>query len=123
MGVRRCLLVLAGLVLAAGVFAVAEADRASEPIPGWIEKSDNCLSTIPPSSCLSSDGIRTRLDNTAINTFMPSLRGSFTFPAPYNTTGIRITDSSDCPSAEAEKDCVGHVGPSGWRNSNNHAND
>jgi hypothetical protein len=50
---------------------------------------------------------------------MPSLpdRGAFTFPAPYNTTGIRITNSSDCGG----KDCVRYVGYSYWRNINNHA--
>src|SRR5262245_19355737 len=48
----------------------------------------------------------------------PSLpdRGPFTFPAPYNTTGVRITNSSDCNGA----DCVDYIGYSYWRNTNNH---
>jgi hypothetical protein len=43
-------------------------------------------------------------------------RGKFTFPAPYNTTGIRVTTASDCNGA----DCVDYVGYSYWRNMNNH---
>jgi hypothetical protein len=43
-------------------------------------------------------------------------RGKFTFPAPYNTTGIRLTTASDCGGA----DCVDYVGYSYWRNMNNH---
>jgi hypothetical protein len=44
-------------------------------------------------------------------------RGPFTFPAPYGTAGIRITNASDCGG----DDCVGPVGYSYWRNTNNHA--
>src|SRR5262249_41843831 len=40
----------------------------------------------------------------------------FTFPAPYNTTAIRLTNPSDCD----DSDCVNHVGYSYWRNINNH---
>src|SRR5215470_6003355 len=43
-------------------------------------------------------------------------RGPFTFPAPYNTTGVRLTNASDCSGA----DCVRYVGYSYWRNINNH---
>src|SRR5262245_23694446 len=43
-------------------------------------------------------------------------RGKFTFPAPYNTTGVRLTTASDCGGA----DCVNYVGYSYWRNMNNH---
>lgn len=43
-------------------------------------------------------------------------RGSFTFPAPYKTTGVRLTTGADCDG----KDCVNDVGYSYWRNSNNH---
>ncbi len=48
----------------------------------------------------------------------PSLpqRGPFTFPAPYNTVGARLTNASDCGG----NDCVNYVGYSYWRNSNNH---
>src|SRR5215831_12907573 len=43
-------------------------------------------------------------------------RGPFTFPAPYHTLGVRITNASDCGG----KDCVDYVGYSYWRNTNNH---
>src|SRR5262245_20535006 len=43
-------------------------------------------------------------------------RGPFTFPAPYNTTGVRVTNASDCGG----RDCVRYVGYSYWRNTNNH---
>src|SRR5262245_38967709 len=44
-------------------------------------------------------------------------RGKFTFPAPYNTTGVRVTTASDCGGSS---DCVDYVGYSYWRNINNH---
>ena len=49
---------------------------------------------------------------------MPTLpqRGPFTFPAPYNTVGARLTNAADCGG----NDCVNYVGYSYWRNSNNH---
>ncbi|PWU24483.1 MAG: hypothetical protein C5B48_06140 [Candidatus Rokuibacteriota bacterium] len=43
-------------------------------------------------------------------------RGPFTFPAPYHTLGVRITNASDCGG----HDCVDYVGYSYWRNTNNH---
>lgn len=46
---------------------------------------------------------------------LPS-RGRFTFPAPYSTTGIRLTNAADCGG----KDCVTSVGYAYWRNMNNH---
>jgi hypothetical protein len=52
-----------------------------------------------------------------IQAFMPATRGPFTFPAPYNTQGTRVTNSTDCGGA----DCVDYVGYSYWRNMNNSA--
>ena len=52
-----------------------------------------------------------------IQAFLPS-RGRFTFPAPYSTEGIRLTNASDCAGGG---DCVESVGYSYWRNINNHA--
>jgi hypothetical protein len=46
---------------------------------------------------------------------LPS-RGPFTFPEPYNTTGVRLTNADDCGGA----DCVNSIGYSYWRNTNNH---
>lgn len=43
-------------------------------------------------------------------------RGPFTFPAPYNTAGIRLTVPEDCGG----QDCVRPVGYSYWNNINNH---
>jgi hypothetical protein len=43
-------------------------------------------------------------------------RGAFTFPEPYNTTGVRLTSAEDC----AGRDCVKAVGYSYWSNINNH---
>ena len=50
-----------------------------------------------------------------IQGFVPS-RGAFTFPAPYNTEAVRITNPSDCGGG----DCVLPVGYSYWANINNH---
>jgi hypothetical protein len=51
--------------------------------------------------------------------FLPpgGARGAFTFPAPYNTTGIRLTNATDCAGGQ---DCLWYAGYSYWRNINNH---
>ena len=69
---------------------------------GWVEKDGT--------------GIRSRYSTSQIQSFVPPTRGPFTFPAPYNTQGVRITDASDCGGA----DCVWYVGYSYWRNTNAH---
>ncbi len=50
-------------------------------------------------------GLRPLLSAAEIRTFLPS-RGTFTFPSPYRTTGIRLSNASDCGGA----DCVLPVG-------------
>lgn len=70
---------------------------------GFIEKAD-------------STAIRPRLTPPQIQALLPPDRGPFTFPAPYNTRGIRLTNATDCGGA----DCVHYVGYSYWRNINNH---
>ena len=60
-------------------------------------------------------GLRPKLSTGEIQTFMPQ-RGVFTFPSPYSTTGIRLTNGSDCGG----QDCVLSVGYSYWSNINNH---
>lgn len=55
------------------------------------------------------------LSATEVNGFVPQ-RGAFTFPAPYNTRGVRLTNGTDCGG----KDCVNAIGYSYWRNINNH---
>ena len=60
--------------------------------------------------------VRPLLTAAEIQALLPS-RGPFTFPAPYGTAGVRLTNSTDC----AGSDCVYPVGYSYWRNINNHA--
>jgi hypothetical protein len=57
--------------------------------------------------------VRGLLSPTQISGFLPQ-RGLFTFPAPYNTQGIRVTNSSDCSG----QDCVDMI-YSYWRNMSN----
>lgn len=63
----------------------------------------------------TSGGLRPHMSSGQIQTFLPS-RGKFTFPAPYSTTGIRVTNGADCGGG----DCVIPVGYSYWNNINNH---
>lgn len=70
---------------------------------GFVEK---CNSTVA----------RPRLSAATISAMLPS-RGSFTFPAPYGTEAVRLTNSSDCGGG----DCVNSVGYSYWNNMNNSA--
>ena len=58
---------------------------------------------------------RTLFNATTVNAFVPQ-RGLFTFPAPYNTQGVRITNSGDCGG----QDCVDMI-YSYWRNMSNSA--
>src|SRR5262245_52248901 len=59
---------------------------------------------------------RPRLSAAAIQGFLPA-RGPFTFPAPYGTRAVRLTNATDCGGGG---DCVDAVGYSYWRNINNH---
>jgi hypothetical protein len=70
---------------------------------GWIEKDGS--------------GLRTKLTADQIQSFVPPTRGTFTFPYPYETKAVRLTDMSDCSGGG---DCLFPVGYSYWRNSNNH---
>jgi hypothetical protein len=74
--------------------------RAESPTPGGFLES------------ATSTGVRP-----AVVVAMP-IRGKFTFPAPYNTTGARLTNVADCGGAA--RDCVNDIGYAYWRNSNNH---
>jgi hypothetical protein len=47
---------------------------------------------------------------------VPSSRGRFTFPSPYNTEAVRLTEASDCNGS----DCVRPIGYAYWSNINNH---
>ena len=97
------------LLLLLGMFGIAIASGAVAQTTnffpgGWVEKD--------------GAGVRNRYSAAQIQSFVPPQRGAFTFPAPYNTRGIRITDASDCGGA----DCVWYVGYAYWRNSNAHQN-
>ncbi|HEY4128912.1 MAG TPA: Ig-like domain-containing protein [Gammaproteobacteria bacterium] len=58
---------------------------------------------------------RAALSATKISSFLPS-RGSFTFPAPYKTQGIRVTNSNDCGG----QDCL-DMTYNYWKNMSNSA--
>jgi hypothetical protein len=60
--------------------------------------------------------IRPRWTNDQLQTFLPTGRGTFRFPAPYHTDAMRVTGPEDCGG----QDCVFSVGYSYWRNMNNH---
>jgi hypothetical protein len=69
---------------------------------GWVERQGTAT--------------RSRYTDSQIQSFVRPTRGPFTFPSPYNTKAIRITDASDCGG----QDCVAYVGYSYWRNTNAH---
>jgi hypothetical protein len=62
---------------------------------------------------------RARFSRSQIEAFLPpnGATGPFTFPAPYNTGGVRLTNATDCAEGQ---DCLWYVGYSYWRNINNH---
>ena len=63
--------------------------------------------------------LRPRFTRAQIEAFLPAggAKGAFTFPAPYDTDAIRLTNASDCAE---EQDCLWYAGYSYWRNINNH---
>jgi hypothetical protein len=52
---------------------------------------------------------RARFTPAQIASFLPpnGARGPFTFPAPYYTQGVRLTNASDCAGGQ---DCLWYVG-------------
>ncbi|HEX7028821.1 MAG TPA: hypothetical protein VF268_16385, partial [Gammaproteobacteria bacterium] len=89
------------ILLFIGAAGVSPASGQGFP-GGFVEDPDNADTRPVPSA-------------TEIQGFLPS-RGVFTFPDPYHTEGVRITNASDCGG----NDCVFPVGYSYWRNINNH---
>ena len=87
-----------------GGMAVARVCAAYAQAPGGFTES------------ATGNALRPRLSAGEIQAFVPQ-RGRFTFPSPYGTTGVRLTNASDCGGS----DCVNYVGYSYWRNINNHA--
>ena len=98
LGTRRIL----SLLCASACVIVASQNAAWAQSGGFMDSS-------------TSAGLRPKLSPGEIQTFMPQ-RGVFTFPAPYSTTGIRLTNAGDCGG----QDCVLSVGYSYWSNINNH---
>lgn len=98
---RRTIFVT-GILLALMFVSTAATVIAQTAPGGWVERNGS--------------SIRSRYSSSQIQSFVPSTRGPFTFPAPYSTRGVRITDASDCGGA----DCVWYVGYSYWRNTNAH---
>ena len=62
---------------------------------------------------------RSRFTQAEIQSFLPAggAKGRFTFPAPYGTEAVRLTNASDCAGGQ---DCFWYLGYSYWRNINNH---
>jgi hypothetical protein len=89
---------------------VRDAVLAASPPPpsggGLLEKS-------------GSPALRARFTRSQIDGFLPPVgaKGTFTFPAPYYTEGVRLTNAADCLGGQ---DCLWYVGYSYWRNINNH---
>lgn len=63
--------------------------------------------------------LRPRFTRSEIDAFLPAggAKGKFTFPSPYNTVGVRLTNAGDCADGQ---DCIWSLGYSYWRNTNNH---
>ena len=97
----RSVVVVAALIL----IATSPCPTAAQFPGGFIKKSYDTPN-------------RPRLTQSQIQSFLPAGRGKFTFPAPYNTIGIRITLPTDCGGG----DCVDYVAYSYWKNMNNHQN-
>lgn len=103
----RVLAVPTLLLLIASVVSVIDispgmAQTSTQATGGFMEK-DNAIP-------------RSRWTNSQVQSFIPTDRSRFTFPAPYNTEAFRVTTANDC----AGRDCVRYVAYSYWRNMNNH---
>lgn len=106
LGPRRVLATLSQLAIAAAILVMTGAGAASAQARiasgGFMDLA-------------TSKASRPRLSAADIQKMLPD-RGEFTFPSPYNTTGIRLTNAADCGG----QDCVSYVGYSYWNNINNH---
>ena len=100
--ITRTLITIAFLTLLSPVPIMTQAVQSQIFPGGFLEKS-------------TSGEVRPLYTAAQIQGFLPS-RGAFTFPAPYNTEAVRITNGSDCGGG----DCVIPVGYSYWANINNH---
>ncbi len=103
-GTRRNISVLCWFALVIGTIPASEGIvwAQIQPSGGFLDSA-------------TGNGLRPMLSAGEIQAFLPQ-RGTFTFPSPYSTTGIRLTNASDCGG----QDCVLSVGYSYWSNINNH---
>src|SRR5438034_11553442 len=92
-----------GSLVALASLHVARPPAAAQFPGGFVESAD-------------STAVRPLLTVAQIQALLPA-RGLFTFPAPYLTQAVRVTNASDCTSGS---DCVNYVGYAYWRNMNNH---
>jgi hypothetical protein len=97
----RSLFALNGLALGlTTALAISLPPSALAQAPGgFVEKAD-------------STRVGPRWTASEIEAFLPA-RGKFTFPAPYDTEGIRLTNATDCGGA----DCVSAVAMNSHRGS------
>ncbi|TLY41939.1 MAG: hypothetical protein E6K58_08955, partial [Nitrospirae bacterium] len=103
---RTCLVLIVAVVATLHTSSAPVVAQSSQTFPGGFIEDASSLAGRP------------RLAQLQIQAFLPPTRGPFTFPAPYHTQGIRLTDPSDCVG---NTDCVNYVGYSYWRNINHHA--
>jgi len=75
------------------------------PFPGGIIEAANTTT------------VRKKPTRAELAAFLPAAGGKFTFPAPWSTEALRVTDDTSCA---AGKDCLHYVGYSYWRNINAH---
>ncbi len=99
-------------------------DVALGSIGATLQNAVVAVSPPPPSDGgflekAGSHTYRSRFTAPQIAAFLPAggAKGAFTFPAPYHTEGVRLTNASDCVGGQ---DCLWYVGYSYWRNINNH---
>lgn len=64
----------------------------------------------------TSTEVRARPSAEELASLLPAAGGTFTFPAPWGTEGVRLTDDDTCGGT----DCVSAIGYSYWRNMNAH---
>ena len=66
-----------------------------------------------------SPALRARFTPSQMQSFLPTggATGKFTFPAPYNTEAVRLTNATTCAQGS---DCLWYVGYSYWHNINFH---
>jgi len=97
--------IVRSLLAGIAILATCSFAHAAAPSGGFWE-SDTSTTAYAP------------LSASQISSFLPSTRSAFTFPAPYNTQGVRVTLPSDCPNSS---NCVQYIGYDYWARMNNSA--